>query len=225
MQRLKLKRGQAILEMALFAAIIVVVLGALIAYVQRLNDQQYVKMESFRRALQKANTYQGAESESPGASVQMFQVEDRRHVDLEGGYAKGVTQTMNADASVFWAVPTEGAYEERGGESPGDSVFPKDALVARINDDEREHEELPNEFYINSRSQLEYTEDYNKNETSSNITNDRYSRRKEILETQIPEVDIVQHSYRDPEGQYRYYSDVPSDERIVDRRMNWSTNH
>lgn len=220
--RLSNCRGQGVLELALFGAIFLVVAGVLISYVQRLNDQQYVKMEVFRRALQKANTYQGKKAESPGASVQMVQVEHRRHADVSGGqFGKGMTQYATSDAHVFWAIPTEGAYDSTNFSSDG--AKSKDLPVAKINDDEKEISPLPNEFYVNTKMQLEYAEAKVKSESPGMIANSRQSQRKENIYTTVPGMSIAQDSYRDQDGQYRYYSDVPSSAKSEERSMSWQT--
>jgi hypothetical protein len=213
--------------MAVLGGIILFVLGVLISYIQKVNDQQYIKMESFRRALQKANTYQGEEGESPGASVEVVQVEDRRQLDIFGSFGKGITQTQSNDASVFWAVPTEGFYS--GGAAEGS--VPQDIVTAKINDDEQKIEELPREFYIDKQSGefseenpgLAFQERKIKLEAPGIMLNLRDSVRKEQLSTDIAGNQITQYSYRDPEGQYRYYSEVPEPAREVRRQVQWFT--
>ncbi|MDD4900342.1 MAG: hypothetical protein PHT31_05430 [Candidatus Omnitrophica bacterium] len=218
------ERGQAVAEMAIFGSIVIFVLSVLIAYVQKLNDQQLSKMESFRRALQKATTYQDTETESPGASVQYLLVQHRRHADLAGGFGKGITVPTHSDASVYWAIPTASHYGSSGG---GAST---DMQIARINDDERSST-AAGEFSINLKSGtddeagLEYNETKYKGESKGSIVNSRDSARKETVTTTFPGADIKQYSYRDPSGQYRYYSEVPSSARRVQKRMQWQTAH
>lgn len=222
------QKGQAAIEMAVLGGIILFVLGVLISYIQKTNDQQYVKMESFRRALQKANTYQGEEAESPGASVQVVQVEDRRQADIFGGFGKGMAQMQNNDASVFWAVPTEGFYT---GSGPSEESVPQDIVASRINDDELNTGELPTEFYIDQQSGdlnqgipgLTFQERKIKLEAGSLMLNLRDSVRKEQLSTEMAGNLIIQDSYRDPEGQYRYYSEVPEPAQETRRQVQWLT--
>ena len=223
------KKGQAAAEMAIFGSIVIFVLSVLIAYVQKLNDQQLSKMESFRQALQKANTYQGKETESPGASVQYFLAQNRRHADLAGGFGKGVTESVNSDASVYWAIPTASHYGSSGG---GTST---DLRLAKINDDQKQgnlgNDSKGAEFFVNLKSGnsdapgLEYNETKYKGEGAAGITNTRNSGRKETIATTLPSVNVTQYSYRDPSGQYRYYSEVPSYARKVEKRMQWQTAH
>ena len=47
------KRGQAAVEMAIFGVIVLMVFGTLLSYLQKLNDQQYIQMETFRQSLAK----------------------------------------------------------------------------------------------------------------------------------------------------------------------------
>src|SRR3989338_6091856 len=102
------KKGQAVAEMALFGSLVLMIFAVLLSYIQRANEQQYVQMEAFRRALEKGNTYQGADSEGAGASVQLTLIENRRVADIQAGFRKGSGQTFNASSNVFWAVPKVG---------------------------------------------------------------------------------------------------------------------
>jgi len=219
------KRGQAVAEMAIFGSIVIFVLSVLIAYVQKLNDQQLSKMESFRRALQKATTYQDTETESPGASVQYLLVQHRRHADLAGGFGKGITVPTHSDASVYWAIPTASHYDTSG---EGEST---DLQLAKINDNEERRSSDEEEFSINLQSGtedtpgVEYKEIKLKNESTGSISNSRTSERKETIITRLPGVTKQQYSYRDPSGQYRYYSEVPSSARRVQKRLQWQTAH
>lgn len=210
------KRAQAVAEMAIFGSVVLVLVGVVISYVQKLNDQQCLEMESFRRSLQRANTFQSEESESPGASVQMVQIENTRQADIMGEFAKGTTQTQDNQTNVFWAVPTEGAYY-----NSGEEALPKDLVLGRINEDEQEVDPFPLEFYVNSSSDIAFAEDAVKSENPGSIDNARFSDRQEILLTQIPGMGVAQNSYRNPDKQYRYYSDAPG--RAVGRGMRWST--
>ena len=103
--RCRSDKGQAIMELAIFGAIILMVFGILLSYMQRFNDQQYAQMEVFRRSLEKGCTYLGKDSKGQGASVQYTLLEDRHHANLSGGFDKGNTETVSASANVFWAVP------------------------------------------------------------------------------------------------------------------------
>ncbi|MDD2689009.1 MAG: hypothetical protein PHT41_02525 [Candidatus Omnitrophica bacterium] len=118
------KRGQGVLELSLFSVIILIVLGSILGFIQQMNDQQYVQMEAFRRALQKGggsmNTlFQGG----AGAAVNMTVVQHRRNIDLNF-FKKGQLSPVSASSSVLWSIP------EIGG------ARPQNLVVYRINEDE-----------------------------------------------------------------------------------------
>lgn len=223
----KNNRGQAMVELAVYGGLILFVLAAFLSYVQHVNDKQYLKMDTFRRALQRANTSQSQESESPGASVQMVHVQDRVHADVLKEFARGTTQEFDNDANVFWAVPTAGAYANGTGPTSGageGTGNPKDLILGRINDDEQETEEYPREFYVDSESKLDYYDESTGNESGASISSEHRTARKETLTTTMPGMTQEQYSYRDPQKQYRYYSEVPGDNRTVKRAKQWQTN-
>ena len=55
-------RGQAVAELAIFGSLILLVFSIILMYGQRLETQQQVKMEAFRKALQKAYDRNGSVS-------------------------------------------------------------------------------------------------------------------------------------------------------------------
>ncbi|MDD5431577.1 MAG: hypothetical protein PHO70_01100 [Candidatus Omnitrophica bacterium] len=125
-------RGQAVLEMSIFAVVLFMVLGGLISYIQQLNDQQYVQMETFRRALQTAG---GSFPQSylpealgggkgAGAAVNYVLVQHRRYTDFSDFFRKGQLVPVSGNASIYWAIPAIGVTK------------PQDRLIYRINDDE-----------------------------------------------------------------------------------------
>ncbi|MDD4953395.1 MAG: hypothetical protein PHG40_00625 [Candidatus Omnitrophica bacterium] len=185
------KKAQAVVELAIFGSIILVVFGILLSYVQRLNDQQYVQMEAFRRALEKAcNT-------TAGASVQYTLITDRHHADLNGGLGKGSPTTVSASTNVFWAVPK--AAEDAKANS---------LIIFRINEDEKSRsydEFVPVEHDGNvkegdpaeiewsfrteemiSSSDAKFDETVRKQESPSGITNTRVSKLSESKKYKIP---------------------------------------
>lgn len=181
------KKGQTLIELAIFGSLILFVFGALLSYMQRLNDQQYIEMGTFRRALEKACTYQGEISEGAGASVQYTQLENRRNVDLASGFKKGSTSSTGYSSSVFWAVPKL----EQGSE-------PESLIIYRVNEDERQRnyrDFVPKEhendwaFRIEDASfasNVDFSETITKEETPAVITNTKSSRLNETISTTIP---------------------------------------
>jgi hypothetical protein len=179
------KKAQAVVELAIFGSIILFVFGVLLSFMQRFNDQQYVQMEAFRRALEKGCTYSGETSEGAGASVQYTLITDRRHVDLSGGFRKGSPTTLSASSNVFWAVPKVGAQSE--------------SLIAyRINEDERTRnysDLIPADagddqsFVMEptlSASRSSFRETVTKEESGQAITNSRESSLSEEKAIIIP---------------------------------------
>lgn len=100
----KNKGGQAVVEMAVFGGIILLIFSVLLSYTQRLNDQQYLQMEAFRRALERAEIFQDPDA-GGGASVQFSLIQDRHHFGASSGFKKGSPQRMSASSNVYWAVP------------------------------------------------------------------------------------------------------------------------
>ncbi len=178
-------RGQAIVELAIFGGIILILFGVLLSFMQRFNDQQYVQMEAFRRALEKGCTYSGETSGGAGASVQYTLLEDRRNIELSGGFRKGNSSTLSASSNVFWAVPKSGAQSEN-------------LIAYRINGEERTRnyrDFVPIERDADwsfrteemaTSSDLDFNETLAKEETPQAITNTRRSRLSETKTIRIP---------------------------------------
>lgn len=236
------KKGQAVVEMALFGSLIIVIFATVIAYIQRSNDQQYVQMEAFRRGLQKANTYQGAESEGAGASVQYTMLENRKHVDLSGSFRKGSSQALGASSNVFWAVPKIGSQ-------------PENLIVYKVNADEKqvkysdfvsEDDSKARSFQVEdtiSDSSISFSETDTKLESPQAITNIRVSELQDTITTTIPytirendddsdsDNDVIleegefwtvtQGLYRDTGGQYKYSEEAVG--TVVERGSGWET--
>lgn len=243
------QKGQAVVEMAIFGSILLLLFGTLLSYLQRSNDQQYIQMEAFRRALEKGCTY-GSESDGAGASVQLTLIQNRRHTDLSGEFYKGSPQSLSASSNVFWAVP-----KVQGDESPNLIVF-------RVNEDEgvwdyrdfvdKEHDRYDDDGNERQKywsfetedtqtdSQLNFDEETRKEEDTSAITTTRSSSLGDELTIKIPyvvkEVDkddedyeqIVnsgtlweptQYLYR-ADGQYKYSSAAGG---RVERSRTWRT--
>lgn len=199
--RYKHKKGQAVVEMALFGSLVLLILGSLLSYIQRQNDQQYVQMEAFRRALEKGCTYLGTDSEGAGASVQYTLLQTRKHSDVGGGFRKGSSQTLSGSSNVFWAVP-------RIAEDEDDDVEPDSLIIFRINDDEKqwkyrdfvpkEHDSTDEDGNdrpgywsfetedLETNSELTFAEQNIKEEDTEAITNTRTSQLQETVNITIP---------------------------------------
>lgn len=236
-------KGQAVVEMALFASVILIIFGALLSYIQSQNEQQYVQMEGFRRALEKACNYKAGPG--AGASVRFTVMSNRHGADTSGSF-RGSSQAYSSSSDVFWAVPKVG-------------TAPKNAVVYRINEDP--DEEVSYDDFISKNQQgqgmylrtertisdteTSFDETVTKAEDTASITNTRQSTHKETLGTTIPftirqkatgaeasEEDVIvssgqlldkiQHLYKDTDGQYKY-SSVASADSVVNRQRTWET--
>lgn len=201
------KRGQAILEMAIFGSIILFLFGVLLSYMQRQNDQQYVQMETFRRALLKGCTN--------NSSAQLTNLENRRYADISGSFKKGSPNTLSSSSSVFWAVP------EAGGQ-------PTNNVVLRVNEEEKELENPETSIEnIDFSTDTAFSEAYIKQETPSAIATTRQSTLQDTITTTFVDKDgntiwqVNQGVYRDADGQYKYKADRVGTE--VERSKTWET--
>ena len=82
------------MELAIFGSLILLVFSAMLMYGQRLDNQQQVKMEAFRRALQKAY-------EANGSASYTLKKEGRTF-NLFSGFGQGQASTVGSTASVLW---------------------------------------------------------------------------------------------------------------------------
>ncbi len=213
----KNKKAQALLELAIFGSIILLIFGILLSYMQRLNDQQYVQMEAFRQALQIGNLggTSLAEKTAGGASAQLTVLQNRRHVDLGSYFMKGSPQSLSASSNVFWAVPAVGSQAAQ-------------RVYMKVNEDYSpdlsEGEALEN---IETGSETIFSENVLKQETPQGITNTKSSILKDTITTTLIDKDknklweVTQGVYRDSDGQYKYSKDKLDTE--VERSQTWET--
>ena len=202
--------GQAAVEMAVFGSIILLIFSVLLSYTQRLNDQQYLQMETFRRALEKAETFQDPDA-GGGASVQLSLIQDRHHFGASSGFKKGSPQRMSASSNVYWAVPkvdgtksysfiTYRVNEDQdeitilydyGEDEKGDEkirIFGRELDFEFDYDPEDEDFKLDDIFRtedMSSTSVASFKEQIRKQETHGAITNKRASWLKRIVTTTI----------------------------------------
>jgi hypothetical protein len=119
----KSKNGQAAVELAIFGSLILLAFSVVLMYGQRLDTQQHVKMEAFRRALQKAYERNG--------SVSYTLKREGRSFNLFGGFGQGQPSTESATASVLWQKGMPGEQVASGAEMKQESY-----AYYRINDQE-----------------------------------------------------------------------------------------
>lgn len=191
------KKGQAVAEMAIFGSLILLIFGVLLSFMQQSNDRQYVQMEAFRRALEKANSYIGTADDGSGASVQYTLAQNRHQINLMGGYKQGSNVTQTGSANVYWAIPKS----QKG--SSADSL-----LVFRVNEDEevvKYNDYIPEEHRrtdadgkerpmywvlqpenMNTESNTFFNETNVKSEDTYAITNKRSSKLQDNIVTAVP---------------------------------------
>jgi len=99
-------RGQAAVELAILGSLILLAVSTLLIYGQRLELQQQLKMEAFRKALQKA--YQR------NSSVTYTLKKDSRFFNLMAGFGQGQASTLGASASAMWQKGAPGASGAKG---------------------------------------------------------------------------------------------------------------
>ncbi|MDD5155807.1 MAG: hypothetical protein PHF11_04900 [Candidatus Omnitrophica bacterium] len=87
-------KGQAVVELAIFATIIIMVLAAFLSYAQRLESQQAIKMQAFREALLKAY--------KKNAAVSYTLKKDTRIFSPLSGFGQGQPSGAGATVSVMW---------------------------------------------------------------------------------------------------------------------------
>jgi len=234
------KKGQAVVEFGIFGSLLLVIFGVLLSHLQRANDEQYVKMEAFRRAQEKACTFNGGH----GASVQFTLIQNRRQSDMFGGFRKGSPQSLNASASIYWAVP------------PSEKDAEAASLIAfRVNEDEkvinyRDYVPKDRDDWsfrtedINSYSDTVFDETISKTETPAGIISARTSSLQDSINTVItysvrqedgddddkndPKIEegdlwnLTQKLYRDSNGQYKYKTGAANN-TTIQRARQWDT--
>ena len=90
------KKGQAILELALFGSILIMLLGLLVSYGMKYNFQQQVMQQAFRKALASASDVQN----NKPSSVSHIVIKDRHIPNPANPFAVGSVAPVSASASV-----------------------------------------------------------------------------------------------------------------------------
>jgi hypothetical protein len=106
------KSGQAAVELAIFGSLILLAFSVLLMYGQRLDNQQQVKMETFRRALQKAYERNG--------SVSYTLKKEGRSFNLFSGFGQGQASTVGSTATVMWQKGMPGNQADSDDSDYGD---------------------------------------------------------------------------------------------------------
>lgn len=113
------RKAQAILEMGILGSLLLFIILQLISYMQRMNDQQYLTMKAFRRALWEAyhkdwTDPSDGKSYTKGGSVTLTEIEHRRHYAGDF-FGKGTRNVLSSSAYVYWGIPFIGSKDGEDG--------------------------------------------------------------------------------------------------------------
>jgi len=217
--RISGRSGQALLELAVFGSLIILIAGYLFSYFYRMNNQQYVQMESFRRALQIAN-YGGPTTSSHGGKVTQLTVMENRHEpDLSTYFRKGSSQSTSATSSVYWTVPEVG-------ETSGSATYYK--VNDDLSDDLSSGESVND---VRTSSVSFFNENTIKQETPQGITVTRSSDLKDTITTKLLDengnelwsVSQGLYTYTGPDGKLKYGYGKNHLNETVHRNRTWNT--
>ena len=98
----KIKKSQAILELAIFSSIIFVILGFIVSYGQQFNYAQSVEMRAFHRTMTHAYV-QGRFGEYIDPTVTMINIEDRPYADVSDPFGFLDYRPVNTTHSMSWS--------------------------------------------------------------------------------------------------------------------------
>lgn len=103
------RKAQALIEVAVFGAILITVLSFLIRYGMIYNQRQSLDMRAFRKALSESIA-----ADRPGAQATVYLVEDKHIPDAGDIFGVGDVFTAEASANVVWGnnLETE-EYEDK----------------------------------------------------------------------------------------------------------------
>ncbi len=101
------RTGQAAAELAILGSLVLVAFSSLITYGQRIDAQQALKQEAFRKALQKS--YQR------NANVSYTLKKDNRFYNALANFGESQPSTLTASASVMWQKGMAGCQHDEHG--------------------------------------------------------------------------------------------------------------
>ena len=221
--------------MGIFGTLLILIVGQLLSYIQKLNDQQYIQMKSFRNALNVA--YNGTlevddEVYNTGSAVSHTEIEHRRHYQGDF-FGKGERVVFTEPAYVYWAVPLINR-------ATGDMISADTRHTYYIND--YQYDLTP--YYNNQATDQQnsnngvdfdmlYKEEYKQKQITEETPSVQSSSYELTIKDQIninftdpetgellPESD-VQYLVRE-DGQYKYKSGI-SDLSRVEKKTHWQT--
>jgi hypothetical protein len=175
------KTGQAATELATWGTLLLIAFGYVMSYGQRFADTEVVRMEAFRKAMQKA--YQR------NATASYTYKKSQRVASTQGGYGQGSPETATGSASVMWIKGRAGRpssedeqsfayYQVNSQMCGGDSVYP-DSLPRQektvVNADGSESDVLVPVSVWNDHEtrQQNYSSSVTKTENNSGISIDK----------------------------------------------------
>jgi len=191
--------GQAAVELAIFGSLVVLAFSVLIMYGQRFDNQQEIKMEAFRRALQKAY--------ERNSSVSYTYKKEGRNLNLFGAFGRGQPSTVVSTASVMWQKGVSGEQDSSGKENfayyrindymVGDEMgLPRYPKHVESLSGKKERVRVPASVYSEETERTEiYGSSVGKRESAASIINTATS---DLTDTVYTKLHVrVDHSYDD----------------------------
>lgn len=185
MKRFLSVTGQAVVELAIFGTLILLIFGALLSYGQSLNYRQKLKMEAFRTALQK--------SYDTNRSVSYTIKRDVRQADLFSGFGFGKPSGASASASVMWQKGAAGPENSSGqlGLSYyqiNDTVIELPMLEKTVTDQTGEEHDIQASVGVwseEAKKKSLYDSTVEKKESNDSIENARSAGLEETIRTKL----------------------------------------
>ncbi|MCF7888042.1 MAG: hypothetical protein K9L76_02060 [Candidatus Omnitrophica bacterium] len=177
----RLRKAQALTEMAIFGTLILLCLHYLVSYIQRMDRQQYALQESFRSALEKA-------SNPTVGSVGYNVFSNRRQVSINAPLI-GERSQISSSGQVYW-----GAEEYKLDPATGEPTTVKELeqqQYYRFNQDEiplhdrLTEAELASMGGVDIRSESEVDSSTQIAYNTGNITSTKRSGTKDIVTYEI----------------------------------------
>lgn len=191
------KKGQAVVELAIFGTLILFIFGILLSYGQSLNYKQKLKMEVFRKAMQAAY--------DKNRSVSYTLKRDIRQADLFSGFGFGQPSGASASASVMWQKGAAGDPKTSGQSSLSyyqinDTVIELPTLEKTVTGQTGEEHDIQTPVGIWSEEAKKnslYDSTVEKKESNDSIENTRSANLKEAITTNLAgRYDIAPHDTR-----------------------------
>lgn len=121
------QKGQSLVELATFGAVLLFCLAMLLQYGMQANYQQNLQMQAFRKALKAAYYKSG-----PGSSISLSVTHDKAIPDPRDPWGFTERRPISASASVTWDSNIQALYINDYGETPSQSDLPQS--IIEIND-------------------------------------------------------------------------------------------